>query len=119
MQEVDWSVGEIVRKLTQKGIAEITLIVFTSDNAIYAGMGLLHPFLFDLNVDPNESYDQRSHHPDRARRMRDQLYAFNREIETNPRGWLNGSGFMDLRLRSEEEVHSGWLPASSHYSLSG
>jgi len=60
----------------------------TSDNAFYLGMGTLHPFLFDLNVDPNESYDQRAHYPDRAKRMRDQLYAFNREIEINPRGWL-------------------------------
>ena len=61
----------------------------TSDNASYLGMGLLHPFLFDLNVDPNESYDQRAHDPERAARMRAQLYAFNREMERNPRGWLD------------------------------
>ena len=61
----------------------------TSDNAVYLGMGLLHPFLFDLNVDPNESYDQRAHYPERAVQMRAQLYAFNREMETNPRGWLD------------------------------
>ena len=60
----------------------------TSDNAVYLGMGLLHPFLFDLNVDQDESYDQRAHYPERAARMRDQLYAFNREMESNPRGWL-------------------------------
>jgi arylsulfatase A len=61
----------------------------TSDNAAYLGMGPLHPFLFDLNVDPNESYDQHAHHPERAKRMRDQLYAFNREMESNPRGWFD------------------------------
>lgn len=61
----------------------------TSDNSLYIGMGPLHPFLFDLNVDPNESYDQRAHYPERAKRMRDRLYAFNREMEINPRGWLD------------------------------
>jgi arylsulfatase A-like enzyme len=61
----------------------------TSENSLFLWMGPLHPFLFDLNVDPNESYDQRAHYPDRARRMRDRLYAFNREMETNPRGWLD------------------------------
>jgi arylsulfatase A len=60
-----------------------------SENSLFLWMGPLHPFLFDLNVDPNESYDQRAHYPDRARRMRDRLYAFNREMETNPRGWLD------------------------------
>jgi arylsulfatase A-like enzyme len=61
----------------------------TSENSLFLWLGPLHPFLFDLNVDPNESYDQRAHYPDRARRMRDRLYAFNREMETNPRGWLD------------------------------
>ncbi len=61
----------------------------TSENSLYQTMGRLHPFLFNLNVDPNESYDQRDHDPARAKRMRDRLYAFNREMETNPRGWLD------------------------------
>lgn len=59
-----------------------------SDNAEYAKHGMsIHPFLFDLNVDQNESYDQSAHYPERAKEMRDKLYAFNREMEKNPRGW--------------------------------
>ncbi|RPA68589.1 DUF229 domain-containing protein [Cyclobacteriaceae bacterium YHN15] len=32
IQEIDWSVGEILKKLEEKGILENTLIVFSSDN---------------------------------------------------------------------------------------
>lgn len=32
VQELDWSVGEVLRKLEEKGILENTLIVFSSDN---------------------------------------------------------------------------------------
>lgn len=32
IQEIDWSVGEIVKKLEEYGIAENTLIIFSSDN---------------------------------------------------------------------------------------
>lgn len=32
IQELDWSVGEVLRKLEEKGILENTLIVFSSDN---------------------------------------------------------------------------------------
>lgn len=60
----------------------------TSENALFLRMGLLHPFLFDLNLDPDESYDQRAHYPERAKQMRDRLYEFNWELEHNPRGWL-------------------------------
>lgn len=60
----------------------------TSENAKYLGMGNLHPFLFNLEVDPDESYDLRDHYPQRAQEMRDRLYEFNRELETNPRGWV-------------------------------
>jgi arylsulfatase A len=59
-----------------------------SENAEYGKHGMMiHPFLFDLNVDPNESYDQSSHYPERTKKMRDRLYEFNRSMETNPRGW--------------------------------
>jgi len=32
VEEIDWSVGELVRVLTERGLLENTLIVFTSDN---------------------------------------------------------------------------------------
>lgn len=32
MQEVDWSIGEIVKKVEQEGLIEDTLIIFSSDN---------------------------------------------------------------------------------------
>ncbi|WP_420630310.1 sulfatase [Candidatus Leptofilum sp.] len=32
VQELDWSIGEIVRKLDEHGLTENTLIIFTSDN---------------------------------------------------------------------------------------
>lgn len=32
IEEVDWSVGQILRSLRQRGLAENTLVVFTSDN---------------------------------------------------------------------------------------
>lgn len=32
IQEIDWSVGEVLKKLEEKGILENTLIVFSSDN---------------------------------------------------------------------------------------
>lgn len=32
MEEIDWSVGEIMRSLDEEGIADNTLVIFTSDN---------------------------------------------------------------------------------------
>ncbi len=40
IEEVDWSVGEIVRAVQAAGIAENTLIVFTSDNGAAVGSSL-------------------------------------------------------------------------------
>lgn len=57
-----------------------------SENSTYKRIKI-HPFLFNLNVDRNESYDQRKHYPERTEKLRDRLYKFNREIEENPRGW--------------------------------
>ena len=39
IQEIDWSVGEIVNKLKAQGIYENTIIVFTSDNGPHRGKG--------------------------------------------------------------------------------
>ena len=32
MQELDWSVGEMMGALEESGIAENTIVIFTSDN---------------------------------------------------------------------------------------
>ncbi|MEM6688313.1 MAG: sulfatase [Planctomycetota bacterium] len=37
IEEVDWSVGEILKTLKEEGIAENTLVVFTSDNGAAVG----------------------------------------------------------------------------------
>lgn len=39
MMEIDWSVGEIRKKLEQLGLAENTLIIFTSDNGPWLSYG--------------------------------------------------------------------------------
>lgn len=40
IEEVDWSVGEILRALRDEGLAEKTLVVFTSDNGAAVGSSL-------------------------------------------------------------------------------
>lgn len=40
IEEVDWSVGEIVKSLKSAGIAEKTLVIFTSDNGAAVGSSL-------------------------------------------------------------------------------
>ena len=58
-----------------------------SENSVYQSM-MIHPFLFDLQADPNESYDVRSIHPAKASELKDQLEAFNASVRQNPRGWI-------------------------------
>jgi uncharacterized sulfatase len=45
------------------------------------------PWLFDLQSDPDESYDVSERYPELAQRMRQLLEARRRELEENPRGW--------------------------------
>ncbi len=45
------------------------------------------PFLFDLNHDPNESYDTHTHFPDKAEALKGMLESKREEMESNPRGW--------------------------------
>ncbi len=40
IEEVDWSVGEVLRTLKEEGIAENTLVIFTSDNGAAVGSSL-------------------------------------------------------------------------------
>ena len=39
MQEVDWSVGEVVKALKKNGLSENTLVIFTSDNGPWLTFG--------------------------------------------------------------------------------
>ncbi len=39
MEEVDWSLGEVMRSLKENGIAENTLVIFTSDNGPWLTFG--------------------------------------------------------------------------------
>ena len=39
MQEVDWSVGEVVKALKENGLSENTLVIFTSDNGPWLTFG--------------------------------------------------------------------------------
>ncbi len=39
VEEMDWSVGEVLRALKENGVAENTLVIFTSDNGPWLTMG--------------------------------------------------------------------------------
>ena len=45
------------------------------------------PWLFDLELDPDESYDASEKHPEVARRLRHLMQERNRQMAGNPRGW--------------------------------
>ncbi len=46
------------------------------------------PWLFDLDRDPNESYDVSDRYPETFRRLGQMLEVRRLELERNPRGWL-------------------------------
>jgi len=46
------------------------------------------PWLFDLALDVNESYDVSQRHPETFRRLGRNLEAWKQELRSNPRGWL-------------------------------
>ena len=46
------------------------------------------PWLFDLESDPDESYDISGRNPEIAQRLATELSAFEKEWKRNPRGWL-------------------------------
>ncbi len=62
-----------------------------SDNAAYS---LMHPgpFLFDMQIDPQESYNQTMNHPDVAEELADELERFNASLKKNQRGWIPEKG---------------------------
>ena len=39
IEEIDWSVGQILKKLAQKGLVENTIVIFTSDNGPWLAFG--------------------------------------------------------------------------------
>jgi len=45
------------------------------------------PTLYDLEKDPNESYDQTLHHPHTPEEMAEKIIAFEKELKENLRGW--------------------------------
>ncbi len=45
------------------------------------------PWLFDLELDPDESYDVSQRHPEAARRLAARLAAKRTEVDENPGGW--------------------------------
>jgi arylsulfatase A len=60
---------------------------YTTDNAAYwpTRQG---PFLFDLEIDPNESYSMIESNPAEAENLAAMLDAFEADVESNLRGWL-------------------------------
>jgi len=45
------------------------------------------PWLFNLELDPDESYDVSERHPETFKRMEEMLEARRQDLEENPRGW--------------------------------
>jgi len=48
------------------------------------------PWLFDLSVDPQESYNVAMKYPAEAARLKAALEARDKEVAANPRGWVKG-----------------------------
>jgi len=45
------------------------------------------PMLYDLRIDPGESYNVAARHPDEDKRLRGLIEAWERDFFSNPRGW--------------------------------
>jgi arylsulfatase A-like enzyme len=56
------------------------------ENSAYV-MAKQGPFLFNLSQDPNESYDTRTHFPEKTEEMQERLTAKRKAMAENPRGW--------------------------------
>lgn len=63
-------------------------IYATSDAATAVGQ-TQGPWLFDLEIDPSESYDVSARHPEVAAALATELERRNTEMADNPRGWLD------------------------------
>ena len=59
----------------------------TTDNGGYMTLSQ-GPFLFNLDLDPNESYSLIESRPDMTARLQNMLEEFEQSIEDNSRGWL-------------------------------
>ncbi|MEG9862864.1 MAG: sulfatase-like hydrolase/transferase [Parvularculales bacterium] len=62
-------------------------IVYATDPVFIPVWSDHGPFLFDMETDPDESYDVSTHRPDVAARLKEILDARNAEMAANPRGW--------------------------------
>jgi arylsulfatase A len=60
---------------------------FRTDNAAFWPL-LQGPFLFDLDIDPNESYSLIEEQPERSAQLAAMLEAFEDDMDKNLRGWL-------------------------------
>ena len=58
-----------------------------SENSRF-GQLRIHSFLFNLNFDPDESYDVKNKYPEKFEFLKSRLAEFNCDIRENPRGWL-------------------------------
>ena len=62
-------------------------IVYAVDPVSIPIWGPHGPWLFDMQTDPDESYDVSLHRPEVAARLKSILDARNAEMAANPRGW--------------------------------
>ena len=58
-----------------------------SDNSTYTHMKI-RPCLYDMKRYDQESYDQVTHHPEEAAKLKVKLEEFQNELKQNPRGWI-------------------------------
>ena len=61
--------------------------IYTPGNARLAFATQEGPWLFDLSVDPDESYNVEMKHPEAAARLKAAAEARNADMASNPRGW--------------------------------
>ena len=61
-------------------------------DVFFTPMAQRGPWLFDLELDPDESYDVSEKYPAIAGRLRAILETRRRELADNPRGWKSPTG---------------------------
>ncbi len=71
-----------------KYVARRRILYGNPMNWVWGPMTERGPWLFDLERDPDESYDASRHHPAEAERLARMLAERSRSFAENPRGWL-------------------------------